>query len=429
MGWSDQLADFAGEAFTGKEQPFKPGRKAKNEVGIGWFAPWEQPFNGFSEHARRSARALADAGCVVHLRSEDAMRQLGAFSKEMNELQDRYDDLLSTEVSRYAAFVHMFAPTSGAFQRLLTNPNFDPDEQRSINSKRVLYTVWERFRVPEYVAAPLRDAGQVWVACDANRHMLNEWIKYDQIRVVPVPFFPDDPHLALEARTRDPKRPVTFYHIGKWEPRKDQHRAMLAFMRAFRPFQCAFVVKTSAFGPHAPGYPKTPEESIATNLRDPEVIANGWLPENVTKGGLMILTGILPDEAILNLHRLGDCYVSLAHGEGFDMPAFDAKLSGNMMLYTPSGGPQDFAGEWDVQVMPEVHYEPCNIWYQWGRSLWLGYEVEQARRGFIKARNLVLDGKRSRGMDVTPFSSEVVGKKMLDYLEEVSGESLRSKSA
>ena len=425
MGWSDQLADFAGEAFTGKEPPFKPGRKAKNEVGVGWFAPWEQPFNGFSEHARRSARALADAGCVVHLRSEDAMRQLGAFSKEMNELQDRYDDLLSTEVSRYAAFVHMFAPTSRAFQRLLTNPNFDLDEQRAINSKRVLYTVWERFRVPESVAAPLRDVGQVWVACDANRNMLNEWIKYDQIRVVPVPFFPDDPHLALEARTRDPKRAVTFYHIGKWEPRKDQHRAMLAFMRAFRPFQCAFVVKTSAFGPHAPGYPKTPEESIATNLRDDVVMRNGWTTENVTKGGLMILTGILPDDAIVNLHRLGDCYVSLAHGEGFDMPAFDAKLSGNLMLYTPSGGPQDFAGDWDVKLPEKAHYVPCNIWYQWGKSLWLDWDVEQAEHGFIRARESVLEGKRSRGMDVTRFSSEVVGKQMLGYLEEVAGESLR----
>lgn len=427
MGWGDQLSDFVGEAFTGVEPPFKPGRSAKNEVGIGWFAPWEQPFNGFADHSRRSARALADAGGVVHLRSVNAMNQLGAFTKEMNELQNKYDDLLGTEVGRYGVFVHMFVPTSTSLQMLVSSQSLDPEELVAVNSKRVVYTVWERFRVPEYMVAPLREVGQVWVACEANRHMLNEWIKYDKIRVVPVPFFPDDPHLALEARTRDPKRPVTFYHIGKWEPRKDQHRAMLAFMRAFRPFQCAFVVKTSAFGPHAPGYPNNALESIAVNLRDPEVIRNGWTPDNVTKGGLMIVTGVLPDEAIVNLHRLGDCYVSLSHGEGFDMPAFDAKLSGNLMLYTPSGGPQDFAGDWDVKLAEKAHYVPCNIWYRWGRSLWLDWDVEQAERGFLIARDRVLEGKRSRGMDVTPFSSEVVGKQMLGYLEELAGEPMRAK--
>jgi len=426
-GWSEQLSDFAGDAFTGEEQAFKPGRKAKNEVGVGWFAPWERPFDGFAEHSRRSARALAMVGGVVHLRSVDAMTQVGAFSKEMNELQERYDDLLSTEVSRYGALVHMFVPRSTSLQMLVSNQNLDDDERAVVNGKRVFYGVWERTRIPEYMVAPMRQLGQVWVACEANRDMLNEWLPWEKLRVVPIPFFADDPHLALEARTRDPKRPVCFYSIGKWEPRKDQHRAMLAFMRAFRPFQCAFVVKTSKFGPHAPGYPKDALESIAINLCDEEVMRNGWTTENVTRGGVMILTGILPDEAILNLHRLGDCYVSLSHGEGFDMPAFDAKLSGNLMLFTPSGGPQDFAGESDVMVEPKEQFGPCNVWYQWGRSLWLDHDVEQARRGFLRARELVLEGKRSRGMDPTRFSAEVVGKQMLGYLEELAGESLSVK--
>jgi hypothetical protein len=427
-GWSEQLSNFAGAAFTGEELAHRSGRKAKHEVGIGWFAPWEQPFAGFPEHARRSARALADAGGVVHLRSHDAMAQIAAFSKEMNELQVQYDDLLGTEVGRYGVFVNMFVPTSTSLQMLVSNPGLDPEELVAVNSKRVVYTVWERQSVPDYMIKPLTQVGEVWVACHDNVAMLGRCgVPSDKLRVVPVPYFPDDPHLALEARTRDPKRPVCFYSIGKWEPRKDQHRAMLAFMQAFRPFQCAFVVKTSRFGPHAPGYPKDVTESVAVNLRDPEVIRNGWTAENVTRGGLMIVTGVLPDDAILNLHRLGDCYVSLSHGEGFDMPAFDAKLSGNMMLYTPSGGPQDFAGEWDVQVTQNADYAPCNIWYQWGKSLWLDHDVEQARRGFLLARERVLEGKRSRGMDPTRFSSEVVGREMLGYLEELAGEPMRKK--
>jgi hypothetical protein len=424
------LEEFCADSpfYSGESSGFKRGRNAKNEIGVGWFAPWEQPFAGFPEHSRRCARALADAGCVLHLRSVDAASQIRAFTKEMNELQERFDDLLGTEVARYAAFVHMLVPNSTSLQAIVSNPNLEPDERDAVNARRVIYTVWERQSVPLHVIQPLETVGQVWVACHDNAHMLNRCgLPREKLRVVPVPYFPDDPHLDLEGRTRDMKRPVCFYSIGKWEPRKDQHRAMLSFLRAFRPFQCAFVVKTSAYGPNAPGYPKTPEESLALNLRDPDVIRNGWTHENVTKGGLMVVTGVLPDDAIVNLHRLGDVYVSLSHGEGFDMPAFDAKLSGNLMVYTPSGGPQDFRGGWDVQVNPSERTVPCNIWYQWAGSSWLDHDVDVAAHAMQLARERVLDGKRSRDMDPTPFSAEVVGRKMLGYLEELTGESLRKK--
>jgi hypothetical protein len=426
MGWAEQLSGYAGEAFTGEEEAFKPGRPSKNEVGVAWLAPWEQPFAGFPEHSRRCARALADAGCVLHLRSVDAATQLGAFSKDMNALQAKYDDLLGTEVARYGAMVHMFVPTGTALHRLVTNPNMDAEQLEAVNAKRVFYTVWERQTVPSHVISSLGKVGQSWVACHQNRNMLaGRGLAQEKIRVVPVPYFPDDPHLSLEARTRDPRRPVCFYHIGKWEPRKDQHNIILAFMRAFRPFRCALVVKTSAFGPNAPGYPKSPEDSLVLALKDPEVVRNGWNRDNVLKGGVMILKGILPDESILNLHRLGDVYVTLSHGEGFDMPAFDAKLSGNLMVYTPSGGPQDFAGQYDVQVIPKDHYVPCNAWYQWGSSLWLDYDVDVASHAMLSAYSHVMRERRCRGMDPTPFSAEVVGKKMLENLEELAGEKLR----
>lgn len=101
-----------------------------------------------------------------------------------------------------------------------------------------------------------------------------------------------------------------------------------------------------------------------------------------------------------------------------DMPALDAKLSGNLLVYTPSGGPQDFAAVEDIEVEATGRI-PCHPFYRWpSGSTYLDYDIEAAVAAMREAAEAV--SKRSPAPpSLRSFSSEEVGKRMLAHLMEL----------
>jgi glycosyltransferase involved in cell wall biosynthesis len=61
------------------------------------------------------------------------------------------------------------------------------------------------------------------------------------------------------------------------------------------------------------------------------------------------------------IHAIGDCYVSLAHGEAWGMAAFDAAALGKPVLLCAFGGPADYLGP-DYPGLIEYHMEPVSGW-------------------------------------------------------------------
>src|SRR5581483_4541226 len=69
-----------------------------------------------------------------------------------------------------------------------------------------------------------------------------------------------------------------------------------------------------------------------------------------------------PDR-IAGLHTRGDCFVSMSHGEGWDLAGFDACAYGNPVVMTGWGGPLEYldgqsAYLVDCDVVPVEHWEP-----------------------------------------------------------------------
>ncbi len=101
------------------------------------------------------------------------------------------------------------------------------------------------------------------------------------------------------------------------------------------------------------------------------------------------------------------------------MPAFDAKLSGNLMVFTPSGGPQDFAGELDLRVAP-TGTVPADPFYEWPEdATYLDYELDDAAAAIQAAIKIVRDGRRTRGRSLVDFTATSVGAAMASSLEEM----------
>src|SRR5262249_17074513 len=148
------------------------------------------------------------------------------------------------------------------------------------------------------------------------------------------------------------------------------------------------------------GYPKGPLESAkAWMTEDQAVMGKGWrFPDDPDRAdqaralgqrGLKIYEMRFSGAQIRSLHEACDVYLTLSHGEGFDMPAFDGKLAGNLMVYCPSGGPQDFAGEHDVLV-PYSGELYCHPMYGWpDGSIYDDYSMGDAMSALRRAHELV----------------------------------------
>jgi len=415
-GPSSDVDDFPGEDtnLSPEAKACKPGVPAEHPLGVEYLAPWRQPGDGFAEHSRRCARALAMAGAPVHLKGTSA-----SFDAPDEEIELQVRDLLQASIARYSVRVVQIVPTSSALRGFLTHSRMPSQLTAARNAATALYTVWERDGIGDASKTLMPLAGQLWVANNANGAMLaRAGLDVSGMRVIPVPYLPADAHLALHGR---PARsgPVRFYHIGKWEDRKAQDKIIGAFMMAFRPGQAELLIKTSAGSPDfGPTFPNTPFDAAALWMKDARVSANGWTTDNLSPS-IRMIRAQLSSEKLLALHEMCDVYVTLSRGEGFDMPAFDAKLSGNRMIYTPSGGPQDFASEDDILV-PYTGNVPANPWYQWGpEATWGDFEVRVASEAFARAAS---DGKRvhDRRVDLSRFAAQAVGERMLEGLQELA---------
>lgn len=402
-----------------------PGwRPSEHERGIAYYAPWEEVFAGFPEHARRCAVTLAATGTPVHLRSLrggmqfQTTRDVGS-SRAFERLKDDLDALLNASIKTYEAEIWQTVASPEALHRLAGPSHhwMNATELGIVYSRRIISTVFERDRVTDSERDCLNRIAGVWVATDHDKRMLERCGVTTPIAVVPIPFFPTDPHLALADKPRVGGAPI-FYHIGKWEPRKAHHNIIGGFVREFRPGEAKLYLKTSARGPAlVSDYPESPAESVRRWLEDPVVQNKGWTAENVS-ADVHVIDRRLSPARMVQLHRTGDVYVTLSRGEGFDMPAFDAKLAEKLMIYTPSGGPQSFAAPEDIRIEPTGTIE-ADPFYGWGRARYLDYDMEAVCHAYRKAYAMVRAGAGKACSDLSAFEAESVADVMRWDIERV----------
>lgn len=397
-------------------------RAAEHEQGVSLLAPWEDPFAGFPEHCRRIARALDDTGMHVHLRSIDPSIQFQQRFKDSGGVEGQqmiadYDDLLTKSVKSYLVGINYCVASDTGLQRLVTHQFLDPEQLAFQNKLKIIGTVFERDRISEAAVMFFNQVAQVWVANNKDHDMLVRCgVHQSRVRVVPIPFFPNHPTLKLRGRKRKPG-PVRFYHIGKWEHRKAHHEMLGAFMLAFKPGEAKLYFKTSTVAPDFGDYPSDPMVSILRWCEDEIVKHNGWTRATANQD-IKLIKRRIPLAMIQQLHDIGDVYISLSRGEGFDMPAYDAKLAGNLMVYTPSGGPQDFASPLDIMV-PSSGTVPCHSFYKWDDAHYLKHDVNDAAQALRKAAEYIKVNWDTGGHDLSVFSAEAVGAKMRIYIDEV----------
>jgi glycosyltransferase involved in cell wall biosynthesis len=248
-------------------------------------------------------------------------------------------------------------------------------------------TAWETDRVPLHWRAPLGGADGVIVPSTQNRDAMAALGSSAPVHIVPHirrhawnEFSPDEIATARREFGIEAGRTV-FYTINAWDPRKDLPSLLRAFVHAFsHDDPVALLVKTGAVGFGAPPhYLREPVAPLARAVIDAAASEAGHAPAPIS-----LLPYDLSGRGVDLVHRLGDVYVSLSHGEGWGLGAFDAATLGRPVLMTGWGGHRDFFGDawpgalpWRMTGVPV--FPPQQPSY-WRSQRWASVDVATAVR-------------------------------------------------
>jgi len=230
------------------------------------------------------------------------------------------------------------------------------------------YLAWEVEQLPERWLAPLNRFEKIFVPSHFNRDAFVAGGVATPVAVIP--------HIArtmdvgsaadgAELLAEDIVRPedFVFYTIGAWTTRKDLESTIRAYLDAFTADDpVVLVVKTGAFDEIA-----ATRRSRTGNIAASHTLGTPWALARILAGypraaRIHLLAHRLEPYQIDQLHRRGDCFISLAHSEGWGLGGFDAALHGNPVIMTGWGGQLDYLGDdypllVDFELRPTDEYE------------------------------------------------------------------------
>lgn len=378
---------------------FAPGsRPADHPFAVMYQGEYETPWDGTATAVRLHARALAQTGVPVFLKSftGTVIDEFGGMeSVHVGGLppgvRSEIGDLdRTTATSLIPVIKHLVVRDAEHLRKVIfprgaiARGGIEADivMRKHLYDSTIIYSVWERDRVDPGIARHLSRVAECWVPCQDNREMLiRSGVPAEKVVVVPHPFDPGDPMLKLRLRRAIPEQ-RRFYSIGRWEPRKGYAELLAAFVSAFKPTDDASL--TIKYTPtNWPDYP-SPEAASLSALAQPAAIQNGWTL-GAFKTKVTLTEGRLPRQAIQKLHYQNNIYVCSSHGEAWCLPAFEATMAGNRLVYIPEGGVRDFAGPSDIRVVLQGRC-PVPRSYQWEADAeWANFTQEHLIRALSQA--------------------------------------------
>jgi glycosyltransferase involved in cell wall biosynthesis len=223
----------------------------------------------------------------------------------------------------------------------LTAEYLRPLRARNPDAFLVGHTVWETDRIPDHWIPLLDEADLIVVPSRFSAEAIAGSPVASPIAVVPH-VAPPTIEPGSAAWGSIPPDSFVFYTIGDWTERKAIFKTIEAYLRAFRSSdKVVLIVKTSQKDRRVQ---QASDGRRAGEGTSASAVAR-LLAKHPAPPAVRLITGALSDRDISDLHRRGDCYVSLCRAEGWGLGAFDAAAHGNPVVMTGFGGQLDFLGE------------------------------------------------------------------------------------
>jgi glycosyltransferase involved in cell wall biosynthesis len=359
-----------------------PGEDALLPVGIAYVADWQNHFSGMGHHARQQVDALAMTGLPLRLVS---LAHRALFTEDRHP-DVRYLEYLEgvTSTRTLLSIKHLILDSASQLRSVICprTAGVSDDLISLVYRNTIIYTSWERSTVPSDIVEVLRLVGQVWVPCERNAQVFRG-AGLSNVVVIPYPFNPATCTIAAPRGREEVPAGRRYYNIGKWEPRKNQHRLIGAFLLAHTPQdRASLFIKTTKFGGNWANYPNY-TDSVDFWLNDPVVKERGWTSKSVDRL-VRIVPDVVDEAEIQKIHATNNIYVSPSAGEAWDIPAFDAKCAGNRLVHVGYGGSEDYAAPGDIQTPSRL--VPVHPEYGWEEEAqWASCTVEELASAMLAA--------------------------------------------
>ena len=198
----------------------------------------------------------------------------------------------------------------------------------------ILHTVWETDRIPHHWRFFLELADLVIVPSVWNKHVFERAGLRVPVAVLPHVAIPPDPPPGtppVAIRNGD----FVFLAVDSWTARKNLGNLIRCYLDTFTAHDpVTLVIKTSERDfTRARGWRNAP--STAAEVR--RMLRSRRHPARI-----LLITKDLAWPDIFRLCARADCYISLSHGEGWGLGAFDAATYGKPVIATGFGGSLDY---------------------------------------------------------------------------------------
>jgi glycosyltransferase involved in cell wall biosynthesis len=304
---------------------------------------------GFARAAEHYVSALHKAGAAMEERS----LATGAFT----------GDFVEREVD--AVIVHALPLDCPRILERLTIEG---------NPALIAYTTWEALTMNESISDALCDAfDEVWTPSEASRKAMLGKAQLDKVHVIPH-CLPTGDFLRELHPKRNPEGRFRFYWIGAWNARKNPGGLIRAFAHEFTRADDVELYL------HSHG---TPVEAIVA-----ELAATGLSREEMPP--IVLNNDYLDDATMKNLHARGDCFVTAARGEAWNLPCFEALVQRKLIVSTENLGSDDYLVDTSAR---RVNARRAPAWNTLSRSISAAGQVGAVVLGAqgLTARDLWLE--------------------------------------
>lgn len=305
--------------------------------GVKYIAPFYD-FSGYGEASRNYILALHRAGVplTIEARRFDVNPPDIASAEERAILQSLEGKKIDFDI----VVVHL-------------TPDLAPAYVDQYPDKYVIsYTVWETSLLhPKWVDACNR-VKEVWLPCQWNIDCFKQsGVNVPMCKVphgISATMFDNVDTSKFKLDGIDKTSTFVFYSIFQWNARKNPVGLIRSYFNAFsKEDDVVLVLKTYIGG----GLPTETEQRQIKDqvLRLKQDMGLPYYPR------LYLIVDKLSTEQMKCLHLYGDAYVSLHHGEGWGLGAFEAGLAGKPVVATGATG--------NMEYMDDSNSYP--VGYQW----------------------------------------------------------------
>jgi glycosyltransferase involved in cell wall biosynthesis len=296
------------------------------------------------------------------------------------------------------------------------------------NAFNIGCTAWETSRTPAHWRELMSQADAIAVPSEFNRAVFQA-----AVPEVPVTLLPHIRRHTWNDYTPSERRGAksdlgipahhrVFYTIATWDPRKDLPEMIRLFVQAFsNDDPVTLLIKTNELGADiGPHFRQRSTRTLAAEVVSELGRELGRAPPNI-----ILNTDRLGSAELDMIHAIGDVYVTVSHGEGFALGAFEAATRATPVLATAWGGQTDFlGGEWlgalpcrmtQAPLWPphKPSYFPSQRWARVERDA----VVDRMRAVFDNAEPFEQEARAIRERIVERFAEPVIARRWLELIE------------